>query len=161
MIRGARAIAAAGLLLLGLALPAVAVQPDEMLDNPKLEARARELSEELRCLVCQNESIDASNAPLARDIRILLRERIKAGDSDEQVMDFLVARYGEFVLLKPRFNAHTWLLWLTPVLVLVAGGLVAAFGLRRRRSAGSAPLSASEEAELETLLNGSSNEAGR
>src|SRR6187401_2626115 len=92
--------------------PALAVQPDEVLSDPALEARARVLSQELRCLVCQNQSIDDSDAPLARDLRILLRERLQAGDSDRQVIDFLVARYGEFVLLKPRFSWHTALLWL-------------------------------------------------
>lgn len=131
---------------------AMAVQPDEVLDDPKLEARARELSAELRCMVCQNESIDASNAPLARDIRVLLRERLEAGDSNGEVLDYLVARYGEFILLKPRLNAHTLLLWLTPPLVLLAGGVLAVVGLRRRRSAESAPLSESEQAELNDIL---------
>src|SRR5688572_9028291 len=93
---------------------AIAVQPDEVLADSALEARARVLSKELRCMVCQNQSIDDSDAPLARDLRLLVRERLQAGDSDKQVMDFLVARYGEFVLLKPRFNANTALLWLTP-----------------------------------------------
>src|SRR5262252_112178 len=102
-----------------------AVQPDEILPDPALEARARVLSHELRCMVCQNQSIDDSEAPLARDLRILVRERLEAGDSDEQVIDFLVARYGEFVLLKPRFSPHTALLWLGPATLLVIGG----FGL--------------------------------
>ena len=93
---------------------ALAVQPDEVLSDPALEARARALSKELRCMVCQNQSIDDSDAPLASDLRVLVRERLKAGDSDRQVIDFLVARYGEFVLLKPRFNWHTALLWLAP-----------------------------------------------
>ena len=103
-----------------LAGPAKAVQPDEVLPDPALEARARAISEGLRCLVCQNQSIDDSEAPLARDLRLLVRERIKAGDSDQEVVDFIVARYGEFVLLKPRFEPHTLLLWFaTPAVFLV------------------------------------------
>ncbi|MGX1099939.1 cytochrome c-type biogenesis protein [Amorphus sp. MBR-141] len=138
---------------IGLALPALAVQPDEVLDDPALEARARDLSAELRCMVCQNESIDASNAPLARDIRLLLRERLEEGDSDREVLDYLVSRYGEFVLLKPRLSAHTLLLWLTPLLVLLAGGWMVVGGLRRRRQPEPAPLSATEEAELRRVLS--------
>src|SRR3954463_12760663 len=104
------------LMLLGANVPAFAVQPDEILADPVLEARARVLSKELRCMVCQNQSIDDSDAPLARDLRLLVRERIATGDTDGQVLDFLVARYGEFVLLKPRFEWHTLLLWLlTPL----------------------------------------------
>jgi|SRR5690348_217455 len=114
---------------------AYAVEPDEMLKDPKLEARARVLSRELRCMVCQNQSIDDSEAPLARDIRLLVRQRLKAGDSDRQVLDFLVARYGEFVLLKPRFEWHTALLWLTPFGVVLIGGAAIAFGAIRRRQA--------------------------
>jgi cytochrome c-type biogenesis protein CcmH len=110
---------------------ASAVQPDEILPNPALEARARSLSSELRCMVCQNQSIDDSDAPLARDLRLLVRERLKAGDSDRQVVDFLVARYGEFVLLSPRFSAHTAALWLVPAATLLGGSLVF-FGLWRR-----------------------------
>ncbi len=102
--------------------PALAVQPDEILADPELEARARDLSRELRCMVCQNQSIDDSDAPLARDLRLLVRERLKAGDSDGQVLDFLTARYGEFVLLKPRFGWDTALLWLAPGVVLLLGG---------------------------------------
>ena len=117
---------------------AYAVQPDEIMSDPAKEARARDLSRELRCMVCQNQSIDDSEAPLARDLRLLVRERIAAGDSDAQVIDFLVARYGEFVLLKPRFNRHTLLLWLLPPLALAGGGLAlwllwpAARGIGRR-----------------------------
>src|SRR5919106_2925326 len=96
--------------------PLHAVQVDEILPDPVLEARAREISHELRCMVCQNQSIDDSEAPLARDLRLLVRERLKAGDSDTQIIDFLVARYGDFVLLKPRFTSHTALLWLLPFL---------------------------------------------
>ena len=112
---------------------AYAVQPDEIMADAGKEARARELSRELRCMVCQNQSIDDSEAPLARDLRLLVRERIAAGDSDNQVMDFLVARYGEFVLLKPRFNPHTMVLWLLPPLALLGGGL-ALWTYNRRRS---------------------------
>ncbi len=123
-------------LLVALALigahPALAVQPDEILADPALEARARHLSKDLRCMVCQNQSIDDSDAGLARDLRVLVRERLKEGDSDSQVIDYLVARYGEFVLLKPRFELHTALLWLTPLGVLLVGGFVL-FRLARRR----------------------------
>jgi cytochrome c-type biogenesis protein CcmH len=117
-----------------VATTAYAVQPDEIMSDPAKETRARELSRELRCMVCQNQSIDDSEAPLARDLRLLVRERIAAGDSDSQVIDFLVARYGEFVLLKPRLNSHTWLLWLLTPLVLAGGGI--ALWLHGRRRAG-------------------------
>jgi cytochrome c-type biogenesis protein CcmH len=136
--------------------PAFAVQPDEIMSDPAKESRARDLSRELRCMVCQNQSIDDSEAPLARDLRLLVRERIAAGDSDAQVMDFLVARYGEFVLLKPRLKSHTLLLWLLPPLALVGGG-IALWANRRRTNAaaGDDPLlrlSADEEARLERLI---------
>src|SRR4051812_33699891 len=121
--------------LLGLANAAFAVQPDEIMADPAQESRARGLSRELRCMVCQNQSIDDSEAPLARDLRLLVRERIAAGDSDGQVIDFLVARYGEFVLLKPRFENHTLLLWLLPPFVLVGGGLALWVHQRRRGKA--------------------------
>src|SRR6202043_2969512 len=112
-----------------------AVQPDEIMSDAVKEARARDLSRELRCMVCKNQSIDDSEAPLARDLRLLVRERIAAGDSDAQVIDFLVARYGEFVLLKPRLNPHTWLLWLMPPLALAGGGLALwNYGRRRTKS---------------------------
>src|SRR5471030_1947429 len=101
------------------ASPSFAVQPDEILPDTALETRARDLSRELRCMVCQNQSIDDSDAPLARDLRILVRERLQAGDSDQQVLDFLTARYGEFVLLKPQFNLHTGLLWLLPAALVM------------------------------------------
>jgi cytochrome c-type biogenesis protein CcmH len=133
---------------------AFAVQPDEVLPDSALETRARTLSKELRCLVCQNQSIDDSEAPLARDLRILLRERLKAGDSDRQVLDFLVARYGEFVLLKPPLAWHTALLWLGPPVLLIAG----AFGLfllaRRRADPASSldVLTPAEEARLAKLV---------
>lgn len=147
----------AGAVLIVLALtaaipPAFAVQPDEVLTDPALEARARALSAELRCMVCQNQSIDDSDAPLARDLRILLRERIAAGDSDAAVMDFLVARYGEFILLKPRFNPHTLILWLAPPAVLAAGAIVVFVSMRRRRNAPSPqPLDPEEEGRLRLL----------
>jgi cytochrome c-type biogenesis protein CcmH len=138
--------------------PARAVQPDEMLDDPIKEARARELSKELRCMVCQNQSIDDSDAPLARDLRLLVRERISAGDTDSQVIDFLVARYGEFVLLKPRFSPHTVLLWLLPPLALMGGGIALWVYSDRRRRAGHLDeesvvnLTPEEVARLEKLL---------
>ncbi|MGX1108779.1 MULTISPECIES: cytochrome c-type biogenesis protein [Bradyrhizobium] len=155
-----RALAAAVLaaaLMLG-AMPARAVLPDEIMADPAKEARARELSKELRCMVCQNQSIDDSEAPLARDLRLLVRERISAGDSDRQVIDFLVARYGEFVLLKPRLNEHTLLLWLTPPLALLLGGFALwRLGLRKANPAAgggdsSAGLTSDEQARLKRLL---------
>lgn len=149
-------------LLLGIALssavPALAVQPDEMLPDPTLEARARTLSRELRCMVCQNQSIDDSDAPLARDLRLLVRERLKAGDSDAQVIDFLVARYGEFVLLKPRLAPHTLVLWLGPPVLLIGGALVLLVLARRRNasrpsdSVKVADLTPDERARLADLL---------
>jgi cytochrome c-type biogenesis protein CcmH len=140
-----------------LANLACAVQPDEIMADPAKESRARDLSRELRCMVCQNQSIDDSEAPLARDLRLLVRERIAAGDSDAQVMDFLVARYGEFVLLKPRFESHTLLLWLLPPFALLGGGLALWMHNRRRTKAAAADdptfrLSADEEARLERLM---------
>jgi cytochrome c-type biogenesis protein CcmH len=135
-----------------------AVQPDEIMADPVKEARARDLSRELRCMVCQNQSIDDSEAPLARDLRLLVRERIAAGDSDAQVMDFLVARYGEFVLLKPRVRPHTWVLWLVPPLALFGGGFALwRYNRRRWKSAATEDpslltLTADEEARLERLI---------
>jgi cytochrome c-type biogenesis protein CcmH len=140
------------LALLPLAGPALAVQPDERLADPALEARARALSRELRCIVCQNESIDDSNAPLARDIRVLLRERLAAGDSDTQARAFLVARYGDFVLLRPPIRADTYLLWFGPFALLLLGGGVAFVALRRRRPVPAVPLSAEEQARLDALM---------
>jgi cytochrome c-type biogenesis protein CcmH len=118
-----------------------------------LEARARTLSEGLRCMVCQNQSIDDSDAPLARDLRILIRERLSAGDSDDEVIDFLVVRYGEFILLRPRFDLHTVLLWAAPPGVLVLGAIVAIVAYRRRRSDAPPPLDQREEAALKQLLS--------
>jgi cytochrome c-type biogenesis protein CcmH len=130
---------------------ALAVQPDEQLPDPSLEMRAREISAGLRCLVCQNQSIDDSDAPLARDLRLLVRERLKTGDTDGEVRDYLVARYGDFILLKPPFEWATLILWLTPAAVLVAGGLIAVRRFRTRRS-GAAALSSAEEAALSRIL---------
>jgi cytochrome c-type biogenesis protein CcmH len=132
-----------------------AVQPDEMLRNPALEARARTLSQQLRCMVCQNESIDESDAPLAHDLRVLVRERLQAGDSDAQVLNFLVARYGEFVLLKPRLSWRTAVLWgLPPGLLLTGIALLVVAATRRRgRVQESAPnLTAAEQARLKKIL---------
>ena len=143
-------------LLLALVAPsaALAVEPDEILKDPVLETRARHLSEELRCMVCQNQSIDDSAAPLARDLRLLVRERLTKGDSDQQVLDYLVARYGEFVLLKPRFELHTLLLWGLPPIALVAG-MIALFMAARRRQAANlqvAALSPAERQRIATLV---------
>ncbi len=137
------------------AASAFAVQPDEMLSDPALEARARTLSKELRCLVCQNESIDDSEAPLAHDLRVLLRERLSDGDSDQQVLDFLVARYGEFVLLKPPLAWNTALLWLMPGGLLALGtlGLILLMRGRLRGETPAAPLSAEESARLSRIVN--------
>ena len=171
--------ALAGLLLLALAWsapPAIAVEPDEILEDPALEARARDISAGLRCLVCQNESIDASNAELAKDLRILVRERLVAGDSDEEVRAFMVARYGDFVLLKPPVKPETYLLWFGPAAILLLGALGVGVYLRRRAPATAAaggkagdktgdktrgaagpesapaPLSAAEQARLARLI---------
>ena len=139
-------------LFLGFSGAALAVQPDEVLADKALEARARALSTELRCLVCQNQSIDDSNAPLARDLRMIVREKLAAGESEDAILAFLVARYGEFVLLKPRFTMATALLWLGPFLVLLAGGIGIVLLARRRRVVeNSAPLSADEQARLDLL----------
>ena len=139
-------------LFLGFSGAALAVQPDEVLADKALEARARALSTELRCLVCQNQSIDDSNAPLARDLRLIVREKLVAGESEDAILAFLVARYGEFVLLKPRFTMATALLWLGPFLVLLAGGIGIVLVARRRRVVeNSAPLSADEQARLDLL----------
>ena len=143
-------------LLINLAtLPVKAVQPDEVLQDPALEARARHISEGLRCLVCQNQSIDDSEAPLAKDLRLLVRERLKAGDTDQQIEDFVVARYGEFVLLKPRFTAHTLLLWFATPAVFLVALLIVVRAYRRRSGAASPPagLSEAEERKLKRLLD--------
>jgi cytochrome c-type biogenesis protein CcmH len=152
-------IFAAIVILAAMSLTAAhAVLPDEVMSDPAKEARARDLSRELRCMVCQNQSIDDSEAPLARDLRLLVRERIAAGDSNAQVMDFLVARYGEFVLLKPRFEHQTWFLWLVTPAALIGGGLVLWIYARRRKNGGidvsAPPLTPEEQARLAALIGG-------
>ncbi len=140
-------------LFLVLAAPVRAVQPDEILSDPVLEGRARALSAGLRCLVCQNQSIDDSNAPLARDLRLLLRERLKAGDNDDQAVDFVVARYGDYVLLRPRFTAETWLLWIGPFALLLIGGAFLCARRRKNESNAEQSLDADEEAALQRALD--------
>jgi cytochrome c-type biogenesis protein CcmH len=140
------------LLALFFAGTALAVKPDEMLPDPALEARARALSEGLRCMVCQNQSIDESDADLARDLRVLVRQRLVAGDTDQQVMDYVVSRYGEFVLLKPRFDLRNALLWGTPVLLLLVGGVFIVLTARSRRTLATKSLSAEEQASLDAIL---------
>ncbi|WP_407176320.1 cytochrome c-type biogenesis protein CcmH [Bradyrhizobium sp. STM 3562] len=150
------------ILLLSIVLASVApslaraVQPDEILTNPKLEARARAISAGLRCLVCQNESIDDSKAELARDLRLLVRERLKLGESDEQARAFLVKRYGNFILLKPPLDLETALLWGMPALVLGAGAIALLFGLRRQPSTPAAPLSQAERDQLAAVFDSDS-----
>jgi cytochrome c-type biogenesis protein CcmH len=144
-------IAAAALALAGTAR---AVTPDEQLADPKLEARARALSQELRCVVCQNQSIDDSAAPLAHDLRMILRERLAAGDSDKQAVDYLVRRYGDFVLLRPPFQADTVALWLGPLAVLLLGGAGVGLYVRGRSRGADMPLSAADEAEATRLMAG-------
>lgn len=148
------------LALIAAALPAArALAPDEVLDDPVLEQRARELSAELRCMVCQNQSIDDSDAPLAKDLRVLVRERLVAGDTNAEVIDFLVARYGEFVLLKPRLTLQTVALWGLAPLALAIGLLVLFLGARRRRggaavaAGGATRLTGEEQAELDRILS--------
>jgi len=143
-----RALLAA--LLLVCAQAAWAIAPDEMLADPKLEARARTIGKELRCLQCQNESIDDSDAPLAHDLRLVVRQRLRAGDSDEAVKRYVVARYGTYVLLKPPFEAETYALWFGPLILLAAGG-AAVFLFYRRRNAPPTPLSDEERRRLATL----------
>lgn len=143
-----------------LVIPALAVLPDEVLDNPVLEERARDLSAEIRCLVCQNESIDASNAQLARDLRILVRERLVAGDTNQQVLDFLVARYGDYVLLRPPVKGTTALLWFGPAIVLLlAGGIIAVRtrSSRSRNLTGQIALTDDEKARVAALLKSDSD----
>ena len=147
------------MMLVLLSGPALAVQPDEVLSDPALETRARELSRELRCMVCQNQSIDDSNAPLAKDLRVLVRERITAGDTDGQVKAFLTERYGDFVLLRPPFDWRTVLPWTAPFLILVAGLIMA---MRRRRAAGAEPpLTPEEQQSLDEILQGDTQGADR
>jgi cytochrome c-type biogenesis protein CcmH len=149
------AVLAALALMQGLSFGAWAVQPDEVLKNPALERQAREISAELRCLVCQNQSIDDSDAPLARDLRLIVRERLQAGDSHGDVIDFVVARYGEFILLRPRLSAKTYVLWIAPLLLL-SGGLYLAYRQFRREGRfadpASAGLSEAEQTKLRDIL---------
>ncbi len=144
------------MILLFLASPVWAVQPDEVLEDPALEARAREISKDLRCLVCRNESIDDSNADLARDLRLLVRERLVAGDSNEEVKTFLVDRYGEYVLLNPRMGGSNWILWGAGPAMLILGGVGGIAYLRRRSRAaapGEAALSEDESKRLDEIMN--------
>ena len=138
-------------LWLVLATPAMAVRPDEILADVVLEGRARALSQELRCLVCRNENIDDSDAPLARDLRLLVRERLVAGDSDAAAMAFIVDRYGEFVLLKPTATGVNLLLWLAGPLMVLGGGVMAFTTLRRRTLVEAAPLNAEDQARVAEL----------
>jgi cytochrome c-type biogenesis protein CcmH len=148
-----RALLAAVLLVLLHTMPALAVEPDEILKDPALEARARALSQQLRCMVCQNQSIDDSAAQLAHDLRVLVRDRLEKGDSDAQVLDFVVSRYGEFVLLKPRFAWHNALLWAVPPGVLIVGAVTLLVLARRRRPASAQPpLSEDEQRKLAAML---------
>lgn len=144
------------LAVFSLASPAPALEPGEMLKDPALEARARALTKTLRCMVCQNESIDDSSAPLARDLRGLVRERVAAGDSDAEVREYLVARYGEFILLQPRLGARTLLLWGAPILVLVLGGIGVLIAARSKRPP-APPLSDEEQRRLAALLKENNN----
>ena len=138
-----------------LAVPALGVEPSEMLKDPALEARARTIGQSLRCVVCQNQSIDDSSAEVARDMRGAVRERLVAGDSDAQVFDYMVARYGDYVLLKPPFKTGTWLLWLgAPMLLLIAASAILLTALRRRATAPLPPLSDEERERLRSLLGG-------
>lgn len=144
------------LMIFSLCGTSLAIGPDEILPDPALEARARELSAQLRCMVCQNQSIDDSDAPLAKDLRVLVRERLVAGDSNEAVIGYLVSRYGEFVLLKPRMGWNTIVLWASAPLALLAGGVAVLVASRRQKRraaiAESEPLTAAEEAELAAIL---------
>ena len=149
------AVVAFAMIAFAGASAAVAVQPEEVLSDAALEKRARELSVGLRCLVCQNQSIDDSDAPLAKDLRLLVRERLVAGDSNEQVIDYVVARYGDFVLLKPPMNLHTLLLWMAPLFALVAAFAIVMRGMRARPSitaAATSPLTAQEKDALDRVL---------
>ncbi|MDX0465270.1 cytochrome c-type biogenesis protein CcmH [Sinorhizobium medicae] len=141
------------LLLLASAMPGLAVNPDEVLADPALETRARAISAQLRCMVCQNQSIDDSNAELAKDLRVLVRARLKSGDTDEAVISYVVSRYGEFVLLNPRFEARTLVLWGMPAILLVIGVITLVLAARRRGArVPAAPLSDEEQERLDRLL---------
>lgn len=150
----------AALAALCVAAPALAVEPSEMLQDPALEARARDISENLRCVVCQNQTIDDSNAPLAHDMRLLVRERLAAGDSDREVIDYIVARYGNFVLLRPPVQADTLALWAAPFVILA----LALFGLLaqgRSKAAAAAPLSSAEREKVAALLSAAGNPSAK
>jgi len=149
-----RRLAAASALAIGLlfSAPAWAVLPGEVLADPALEARARTISAELRCMVCQNQSIDISDAELAHDLRVVVRDRLTAGDTDEQVLDYVVSRYGEFVLLKPRFSLRNAMLWGTPVVLLLVGGAVMVAATRGRRVKAATALSKEEDTALADIL---------
>ena len=142
----------AGLLLTGLSTASFAVRPDEMLSDPALEARAEAISRDIRCVVCQSESIEESDADIAHELRVIVREQLKAGASDDQVRAYLVARYGDFVLLKPPFKAKTALIWTGPFLLLLGAGIGIYLYYRRARRVETAPLSAAEQARLERFL---------
>jgi len=146
-----RRLAGSLAILLVLVTGALALNPSEILSDPVLEARAREISAGLRCLVCQNQSIEDSDADLAHDLRVIVRERLVAGDTDEQVRDYVVARYGEFVLLQPVFGLHTLLLWIAAPILLVGGVIAVVIGVRRRRASAPAELTAEEQAALDKL----------
>lgn len=148
-------------LLLFLALPLAAQEP--RLDDPDLEARARDLQREIRCVVCQNESIDSSQAGIARDLRVLVRERLAAGDSDDEVRDYLVERYGDYVLFRPPMRADTWVLWYGPAIVLIigVGGLAIGIAYRRRRQSAPTALDPEEQARLERLLRDDAGDEGQ
>ncbi|UXN04690.1 cytochrome c-type biogenesis protein CcmH [Bartonella sp. HY406] len=141
------------ILFVGFASVAQAVQPDEILPDANLEARAREISSHLRCLVCQNESIDDSNAPLARDLRMLVRERLSEGDSNQKAIDYIVARYGEYVLLKPRFEGSTILLWLSPILILLAAFAYILYNFRQKKPSQQVELTVEEKRRLQRILD--------
>jgi cytochrome c-type biogenesis protein CcmH len=147
-----KSLALAILLALSIASTTFAIGPDEMLKDPALEARARTIGQSLRCLVCQNQSIDDSDASLARDLRILVRERLTAGDSDQAVIAYVVSRYGDFVLLRPPMKPETWVLWFGPLLLLVGVGSLIVVRARRKRVVNTTPLSADEQAELARLI---------
>ncbi|MGE5539651.1 MAG: cytochrome c-type biogenesis protein [Gemmatimonas sp.] len=147
-----RRILLAVALAAAMSASAFAIGPDEMLADPALEARARTIGQSLRCLVCQNQSIDDSEAALARDLRILVRERLQTGDSDQQVVDYIVSRYGDFVLLRPPVKRQTWILWFGPAALVIVAGAAIALRARRKRRSDEAPLSSDEEAELKRLL---------
>ena len=159
MIKHLRIAFLALVVALGAPIAAHAVQPDEMLADPKLEHRARDISGGVRCMVCQNENIDDSNAPLARDLRLLVRERLKKGDSDDQVRDYLVERYGDFVLLKPPLKPDTLILWITPALVLLGAAAFTIARMRGRNMAPTAALTQEERAELDRLVAKSDGDA--